>query len=138
VSDPARSARHTGSNIFTLIDPPGQSGYGDGVSDKSTSSKSCRSERRDPSVKGVTSCSTSNYSFESMNQTPDIVAGLLRDPAEELQRLMADPRTTEEAREAVASVMSPPPTRNGAGLSNGIKKPVNGRLQVVDEHQTFT
>lgn len=137
MSDPARSARRTGSNIFTLIDPPGQSGYGDGVSDKSTSSKSCRSERRDPSVKGVTLLNIEPQ-LESMNQTPDIVAGLLRDPAEELQRLMADPRTTEEAREAVASVMSPPPTRNGAGLSNGIKKPVNGRLQVVDEHQTFT
>jgi len=137
VSDPARSARRTGSNIFTLIDPPGQSGYGDGVSDKSTSSKSCRRTTR-------SICQRSDQllhielQLESMNQTPDIVAGLLRDPAEELQRLMADPRTTEEAREAVASVMSPPPTRNGAGLSNGIKKPVNGRLQVVDEHQTFT
>ncbi len=72
-----------------------------------------------------------------MNQTGDITANLLRDPPEEMQRLMADPRMTNEAREAVASVMKTP-SSNGTGGANGINHRGDGRLQVVNERQEFT
>lgn len=76
-----------------------------------------------------------------MNQTGDIAANLLKNPPDELQGLMADPRTTHQAREAVASVMESPQSSSGNGIANGhhsLNKPGDGRLQVVNEHQEFT
>ena len=74
----------------------------------------------------------------SMNQTPGIVTELLRDPPEDLKQLMADPRTSDAAREAVASIVSPYSAINGPASSNGTNGIEHGRLQVVDQHQEFT
>ena len=76
-----------------------------------------------------------------MNQTPAIASELLANPTVDLQRLMVDPRTSDEARDAVASLVSPPSsTQHLNGTTNGV--PVNvvgdGRLQVVNENQEFT
>ncbi|WWD03363.1 protein SEY1 [Kwoniella europaea PYCC6329] len=83
-----------------------------------------------------------------MNQTPQIASDLLSNPPPELQRILDDPRTTDEARQAVkeVSVVSPPPTHNGLvatqkemeQTSNGVNSAGEGRLQIVNEHQEFT
>lgn len=73
-----------------------------------------------------------------MNQTADIAADLLRDPPDELRELMADSRTSDAAREAVASLVLPPSASNGLGSSNGTSLTGDGRLQVVNEHQELT
>ncbi|WWC61965.1 protein SEY1 [Kwoniella dejecticola CBS 10117] len=79
-----------------------------------------------------------------MNQTPEIAAGLLANPPPELQRILDDPRTTEDARQAVkdVSIVSPPPVQNSLGTShkdsNGTNHSGEGRLQIVNEHQEFT
>jgi hypothetical protein len=95
-----------------------------------------------------------------MNQTPDIAKGLLADPPQELRELMDDPRTTDEARQAVAELVSPPASRPTAATT--LETPValpstsqpntssvtaatsltnrsgDGRLQIVNENQEFT
>lgn len=95
-----------------------------------------------------------------MNQTSDIAKGLLANPPQELRELMDDPRTTDEARQAVAELTSPPasqPTASttleaaaalpSASQPNGsstaaVKELTNrsgdGRLQIVNETQEFT
>ncbi|OCF74245.1 protein SEY1 [Kwoniella mangroviensis CBS 8886] len=83
-----------------------------------------------------------------MNQTPQIASDLLSNPPPELQRILDDPRTTDEARQAVkeVSVVSPPPTHNGLvatqkekeQTSDGVNNVGEGRLQIVNEHQEFT
>ncbi|WVR06913.1 protein SEY1 [Kwoniella sp. DSM 27419] len=77
-----------------------------------------------------------------MNQTSDIAQNLLANPPPELQRIMDDPRTTDEARQAVKDVSSTstsvmphvPKSVNGAGEASNR----GGRLQIVNEHQEFT
>ncbi|WWD17114.1 protein SEY1 [Kwoniella shandongensis] len=80
-----------------------------------------------------------------MNQTVDIAKNLVTNPPPELERLMNDPRTTDEARQAVKdiSVVSPPPSGTATGFSaatggNGGDQSRDGRLQVVNEDQEFT
>ncbi|WWC89135.1 protein SEY1 [Kwoniella dendrophila CBS 6074] len=79
-----------------------------------------------------------------MNQTPDIAANLLANPPPELQRILDDPRTTDEARQAVkdVSVVSPPPVHNSLASTKKQNGDTNnageGRLQIVNEHQEFT
>ncbi|OCF39288.1 protein SEY1 [Kwoniella heveanensis CBS 569] len=96
-----------------------------------------------------------------MNQTVDIANDLLSNPPPELERLMNDPRTTDEARQAVkeVSVVSPPPvksilspsasnnttaatdslhTQNGRGEGGETNSAGEGRLQIVNENQEFT
>ncbi|WWC69983.1 protein SEY1 [Kwoniella pini CBS 10737] len=79
-----------------------------------------------------------------MNQTPETASNLLANPPPELQRILDDPRTTDEARQAVkeVSVVSPPPVQNGLASTpkepNGTNHSGEGRLQIVNEHQEFT
>ncbi|WVQ81742.1 protein SEY1 [Cryptococcus sp. DSM 104549] len=80
-----------------------------------------------------------------MNQTPQLATDLLANPPPELERLMNDPRTTDEARQAVKEVatVSPPPAGTGGGiLGDKADEKTNsvgeGRLQVVNENQEFT
>lgn len=95
-----------------------------------------------------------------MNQTAEIAKGLLVDPPQELRELMDDPRTTDEARQAVAELTSPPASQptssttlgapgalpstsqlNGSSVA-AVKDLTNrsgdGRLQIVNETQEFT
>ncbi|GFZ46730.1 Hydrolase acting on GTP to facilitate cellular and subcellular movement [Saitozyma sp. JCM 24511] len=95
-----------------------------------------------------------------MNQTSDIAKGLLANPPQELRELMDDPRTTDEARQAVAELTSPPASQPAAsstleaaaalpsasqpnGSSTAVLKELtnrsgDGRLQIVNETQEFT
>jgi hypothetical protein len=95
-----------------------------------------------------------------MNQTPDIAKGLLANPPQELRELLGDPRTTDEARQAVAELTSPPASQppastmleaaaalppasqpNGSSVA-AVKELTNrsgdGQLQIVNETQEFT
>lgn len=67
-----------------------------------------------------------------MDQAPAITHNLINNPPEDLQSLMADPRTTDEARSAIADIAQP-----GTAFSktNGTS---HGRLQIVNEHQEFS
>lgn len=73
-----------------------------------------------------------------MNQTPGLSAALAADPPAELQDLLKDPRTTDSAREAVASLVKPPATSSTNGHRPESSRSGDGRLQVVDEKQDFT
>lgn len=77
-----------------------------------------------------------------MNLTPDIAQNLVNDPPPELQKLMADPRTTDEARQAVASLVAPSKANGTSDVaqtsSHGTSGLQDGRLQVVNEGQEFT
>lgn len=83
----------------------------------------------------------------AMNQTVDIARGILADPPKEVLDVMRDAKTTDEARAAVAEVspsplLAQPVLVNGSSSSASLSAPTNkageGRLQVVDEDQTFT
>jgi hypothetical protein len=81
-----------------------------------------------------------------MNQTAERASDLVSKPPKELQELLNDARTTDEAREAVASLTSLPAARPNGGVRSGAgfkaENPTNkagdGRLQIVNEHQEFT
>ncbi len=83
-----------------------------------------------------------------MNLTPQIAQELITNSPPDLQQLLADPRTTDEARNAVASLVAPPPTQKVEAKVNGssssldgqmtTNKAGDGRLQVVNENQEFT
>jgi len=79
-----------------------------------------------------------------MNQTSSIASNLLANPPDELKQLMADPRTSEEARQAIAKTATSPSLKtmavNGSSrrrdtLTNRVGE---GRLQIVNENQEFT
>ena len=75
-----------------------------------------------------------------MNQTADIAAEMLKNPTDDLRGLMDDPRTSDAAREAIASLASSPPMTDPGrtAVPNGVSQLGDGRLQVVNEHQVFT
>ena len=79
-----------------------------------------------------------NIHHITMNQTSGIVKELLRDSPQDLKQLMADPRTSDTAREAVASTVSPSSVSNGLATIHGTNGTNESRLQVVDQHQEFT
>lgn len=71
-----------------------------------------------------------------MDQAPAITQNIINNPPEDLQSLMVDSRTTDEARAAIADIAQP-----GTALSH-LHKDTNGtgdgRLQIVNEHQEFS
>ena len=75
-----------------------------------------------------------------MNQSPDIATNLVNNPGAELQQLMSDPRTSDEARAAVSNVasVSSPLKINGPPVPHKVNKAGDGRLQIVNENQEFT
>ncbi|OXG29722.1 protein SEY1 [Cryptococcus neoformans] len=66
-----------------------------------------------------------------MNQTPQIAQDLLKNPPQELQQLLNDPRTPDSARKAVQELQVPSVGSGAAGKESS-------RLQIVNENQEFT
>lgn len=80
-----------------------------------------------------------------MEQTASIASEMLANPSKELQDVLNDPRTTDEARAAVKEVMPPAaaatirdPSSTSNDASSNTNKAGEGRLQIVNEHQEFT
>lgn len=66
-----------------------------------------------------------------MNQTPQIAQDLLKNPPQELQQLLNDPRTPDSARKAVQELQVPSVGSGAAGKESS-------RLQIVNKNQEFT
>lgn len=87
-----------------------------------------------------------------MNQSTDITNNLLQNPPKDLVDLMNDPRTTDEARQAVSELAKPPSALSKSALKNGDSRTAvengsesgsggktrEGRLQIVNENQEFS
>lgn len=71
-----------------------------------------------------------------MNQTPQMVQELLKNPPQELQQLLDDSRTPDSARKAVQELQVSSVVSDAAGNKDGPAE--SSRLQIVNENQEFT